>query len=81
MSGCPTATHAPANTAAPPAEGAGWQCRDDYFKSVEFCSMCGPKYCPMHNFTSPIVVSARRAIHVELPLPGETTLTASGAGT
>jgi len=23
---------------------------DDYFKHAEFCSMCGPKYCPMHNF-------------------------------
>jgi phosphomethylpyrimidine synthase len=23
---------------------------DDYFKGAEFCSMCGPKYCPMHNF-------------------------------
>ena len=23
---------------------------DDYFKSAEFCSMCGPAYCPMHNF-------------------------------
>jgi phosphomethylpyrimidine synthase len=23
---------------------------DDYFKSAAFCSMCGPKYCPMHNF-------------------------------
>jgi len=23
---------------------------DDYFKSAQFCSMCGPKYCPMHNF-------------------------------
>lgn len=23
---------------------------DDYFKEAEFCSMCGPKYCPMHNF-------------------------------
>jgi phosphomethylpyrimidine synthase len=23
---------------------------DDYFKSAEFCSMCGPKFCPMHNF-------------------------------
>jgi phosphomethylpyrimidine synthase len=23
---------------------------DDYFKSAEFCSMCGPRYCPMHNF-------------------------------
>jgi phosphomethylpyrimidine synthase len=23
---------------------------DDYFKTAEFCSMCGPKYCPMHNF-------------------------------
>ncbi len=24
--------------------------KDDYFKTAEFCSMCGPKYCPMHNF-------------------------------
>ncbi|MDT8436182.1 MAG: phosphomethylpyrimidine synthase ThiC [Gemmatimonadota bacterium] len=23
---------------------------DDYFKGAEFCSMCGPKFCPMHNF-------------------------------
>src|ERR1700737_1501572 len=23
---------------------------DDYFKTAESCSMCGPKYCPMHNF-------------------------------
>jgi phosphomethylpyrimidine synthase len=23
---------------------------DDYFKSAEFCSMCGPKFCPMHHF-------------------------------
>ena len=23
---------------------------DEFFKSTEFCSMCGPKYCPMHNF-------------------------------
>jgi len=23
---------------------------DDYFKRAEFCSMCGPKFCPMHNF-------------------------------
>ncbi|MFQ5889151.1 MAG: phosphomethylpyrimidine synthase ThiC [Gemmatimonadota bacterium] len=23
---------------------------DEYFKSAEFCSMCGPKFCPMHNF-------------------------------
>ena len=21
----------------------------DYFKSAESCSMCGPKYCAMHN--------------------------------
>ena len=20
------------------------------FKEAHFCSMCGPKYCPMHNF-------------------------------
>ena len=23
---------------------------DDCFKTAEFCSMCGPKFCPMHNF-------------------------------
>ncbi len=23
---------------------------NDHFKEAEFCSMCGPKYCPMHNF-------------------------------
>ena len=22
----------------------------DYFKHAEFCSMCGPRFCPMHNF-------------------------------
>jgi phosphomethylpyrimidine synthase len=22
----------------------------DYYKTAEFCSMCGPKFCPMHNF-------------------------------
>jgi phosphomethylpyrimidine synthase len=40
---------------------------DDYFKSAEFCSMCGPKFCPMHNFKDVdwdeirSVVEARRA--------------------
>ena len=40
---------------------------DDYFKSAEFCSMCGPKFCPMHNFKDVdwdavrAVVQARRA--------------------
>jgi phosphomethylpyrimidine synthase len=24
--------------------------QDEFFKTAEFCSMCGPKYCPMHNF-------------------------------
>ena len=23
---------------------------DDYSKTAELCSMCGPKLCPMHNF-------------------------------
>ena len=23
---------------------------DEYFKTAEFCSMCGPKFCSMHNF-------------------------------
>ena len=22
---------------------------DDHYRSAEFCSMCGPRYCPMHN--------------------------------
>jgi len=40
---------------------------DDYFKTAEFCSMCGPKYCPMHNFKDidweeiGAVVAARKA--------------------
>ena len=40
---------------------------DDYFKTAEFCSMCGPKYCPMHNFKDVdwdeigAVVAARKA--------------------
>lgn len=23
---------------------------NDHYKSAEFCTMCGPKFCPMHNF-------------------------------
>ncbi len=23
---------------------------DDYFKTAEFCFVCGSKFCPMHNF-------------------------------
>ncbi len=30
---------------------------DDYFKAAEFCSMCGPMYCPMHNFRGVGVLS------------------------
>jgi phosphomethylpyrimidine synthase len=41
---------------------------DDYFKTAEFCSMCGPKYCPMHNFKDvdwderDIVAKRKRAV-------------------
>ncbi|MDP8942637.1 MAG: phosphomethylpyrimidine synthase ThiC [Actinomycetota bacterium] len=35
---------------------------DDYFKSAEFCSMCGPKYCPMHNFKDVDWEEIRRVI-------------------
>ncbi|MHB8492281.1 MAG: phosphomethylpyrimidine synthase ThiC [Solirubrobacteraceae bacterium] len=35
---------------------------DDYFKSAEFCSMCGPKYCPMHNFKDLDWGSLREAV-------------------
>ena len=34
---------------------------DDYFKTAEFCSMCGPKYCPMHNFRDVDWDAVRRA--------------------
>jgi phosphomethylpyrimidine synthase len=40
---------------------------NDHFKSAEFCSMCGPKFCPMHNFKDVdwdeigAVVQARKA--------------------
>jgi phosphomethylpyrimidine synthase len=43
---------------------------DDYFKTAEFCSMCGPKYCPMHNFKNvdwdalAAVVRRRSAVEV-----------------
>jgi phosphomethylpyrimidine synthase len=43
---------------------------DDYFKTAEFCSMCGPKYCPMHNFKNvdwdalAAVVQRRSAVEV-----------------
>ncbi len=45
---------------------------DDYFKSAEFCSMCGPNYCPMHNFRDVDwdqirdVVAARRRDRAEV---------------
>jgi phosphomethylpyrimidine synthase len=35
---------------------------DDYFKSAEFCSMCGPKYCPMHNFKDVDWDAVRQAV-------------------
>ncbi len=42
---------------------------DDYFKTAEFCSMCGPKFCSMHvtreiqrttGLGTPIEVEAKR---------------------
>ncbi len=47
---------------------------DDYFKTAEFCSMCGPKYCPMHNFRDVdwdeirAVVARRREAAVQEPV-------------
>lgn len=35
---------------------------DDYFKTAEFCSMCGPKYCPMHNFRNVDWEAVRAAV-------------------
>jgi phosphomethylpyrimidine synthase len=40
---------------------------DDYFKTAEFCSMCGPKYCPMHNFRD-LDWEALRAVAAERKL-------------
>ncbi|HVF00537.1 MAG TPA: phosphomethylpyrimidine synthase ThiC [Rubrobacteraceae bacterium] len=38
------------NRVGAPEEMTGETLPDDYFKTAEFCSMCGPKFCPMHNF-------------------------------
>jgi phosphomethylpyrimidine synthase len=49
---------------------------DDYFKSAEFCSMCGPKFCPMHNFKDidwdelRAVVAQRKGERTLLPADG-----------
>ena len=40
---------------------------DDYFKSAEFCSMCGPKFCSMH-INHQIREEAERLISID-PLP------------
>jgi phosphomethylpyrimidine synthase len=43
---------------------------DDFFKEAEFCAMCGPKFCPMHNFRDvdwdeiSRIVEERRAVAV-----------------
>ena len=39
---------------------------DDYFKTAEFCSMCGPKFCPMHNFRD-VDWSALKKVAEKLP--------------
>jgi phosphomethylpyrimidine synthase len=31
-------------------EGRGETLAGDQFKNAQFCSMCGPKFCPMRNF-------------------------------
>jgi phosphomethylpyrimidine synthase len=36
---------------------------DDHFKTAEFCSMCGPRYCPMHNFRDVDWAGLRAAVH------------------
>ncbi len=49
---------------------------DDSFKSAEFCSMCGPKFCPMHNFRDvdweeirAVVAERKRERAVRRPAP------------
>jgi len=49
---------------------------DDYFKTAEFCSMCGPKFCPMHNFRD--VDWAALAEVAGAGAPGSATVTADG---
>ena len=50
--------------------------KDEYFKTAEFCSMCGPKFCSMHinravtSFNTKVEgdkASARRALDVLIP--------------
>jgi phosphomethylpyrimidine synthase len=51
---------------------------DDYFKTAEFCSMCGPKYCPMHNFRD-LDWDALRATVAERKRAAREALAATGA--
>jgi phosphomethylpyrimidine synthase len=39
---------------------------NDHFKQAEFCSMCGPKYCPMHNVRGVDWDAVQRAADQEL---------------
>src|ERR1700712_4317792 len=38
---------------------------NDHFKQAEFCSMCGPKYCPMHNVRDVDWVALDQAVEHE----------------
>ncbi len=46
---------------------------DDFFKEAEFCAMCGPKFCPMHNFRDvdwdeiARIVEERRQVQERVP--------------
>ena len=42
----------------------------DYFKHAEFCSMCGPNFCPMHNFRDIDWESVRAAAAVQAAAGG-----------
>lgn len=43
---------------------------DDYYKTAEFCSMCGPKFCPMHNFREVDWGALERAANEQEPVLG-----------
>ncbi|MEE9199226.1 MAG: phosphomethylpyrimidine synthase ThiC [Dehalococcoidia bacterium] len=43
---------------------------DDYFKHAEFCSMCGPRYCPMHNFRNVDWASLKEEIAINKAVSG-----------
>jgi phosphomethylpyrimidine synthase len=53
---------------------------DDYFKTAEFCSMCGPKFCPMHNFKDVDWEEIRAVVTARKLERGASAVAAGGGG-